>query len=154
MVLNKNNPWMITTGRVETDRPKSFASPAEVEQSIPKQFAEIVARHANRTAVRAGSNEWSYAELDQRSNALAIQILECVGSEPEPVALLMEHNAMLVAAILAVLKTGKIYLSLDPGDSIERLAAVLADSRARLVIADQRMQASLVRLLRNNCQFL
>ena len=129
---------MITTGGVETDRPKSFASPAEVEQSIPKRFAEIAARHANRTAVSAGSNEWSYTELDQRSKALAIQILDRLGEKSEPVALLMEHDAMLIAAILAVLKTGKIYLSLDPGDSIERLAAMLADSRARLLIADQK----------------
>jgi amino acid adenylation domain-containing protein len=129
---------MIKTGGVETDRPKSFASPAEVEQSIPKRFAEIVARHANRTAVSAGSNEWSYAELDQRSKALAIQILDRLGEKSEPVALLMEHDAMLIAAILAVLKTEKIYLSLDPGDSIERLAAMLADSRARLLLADQK----------------
>jgi hypothetical protein len=39
---------MITAGGVETDRPKSFASPAEVEQSLPKRFVEIAARHANR----------------------------------------------------------------------------------------------------------
>ena len=129
---------MITTGGVETDRPKSFASPAEVKQSVPKRFAEIAARHANRTAVSAGSNEWSYTELDQRSKALAIQILDRLGEKSEPVALLMEHDAMLIAAILAVLKTGKIYLSLDPGDSIERLAAMLADSCARLLIADQK----------------
>ena len=129
---------MITAGGVETDRPKSFVSPAEVEQSIPKRFVEIAAHHANRTAVSAGSNEWSYAELDQRSKALAIQILDRLGEKSEPVALLMEHDAMLIAAILAILKTGKIYLSLDPGDSIERLAAMLDDSRARLLIADQK----------------
>jgi amino acid adenylation domain-containing protein len=129
---------MITTGGVETDRPKSFASPAEVEQSISKRFAEIAARHANRTAVSAGSTEWSYAELDQRSNALAIQILERSGGNSESVALLMEHDAPLIAAILAVLKAGKIYLALDPNDSKDRLAAILADSEPWVLITDQK----------------
>jgi amino acid adenylation domain-containing protein len=125
------------SGDVETDRPKNFARPAEVEQSIPQRFAEIVARHANRTAISSGSTEWSYAELDQRSNALALQILERSDANSEPVALLMDHGAGLIAAILAVLKTGKIYVALDPNDSIERLAAMLSDSGARLLIADQ-----------------
>jgi len=49
----------------------------------------------------------------------------------------MQHDAALIAAILAVLKAGKIYLSLDPIDSIERLAAMLARFRAGLLIADQ-----------------
>jgi non-ribosomal peptide synthetase component F len=108
-----------------------------VEQSIPQRFAEIVARHANRTAISSGSTEWSYAELDQRSNALALQILERSDANSEPVALLMDHGAGLIAAILAVLKTGKIYVALDPNDSIERLAPMLSDSGAQLLIADQ-----------------
>ena len=57
---------MITTGGVETDRPKSFAGPAQVEQSIPKRFAEIAARHANRTAVSAGSAS-SMGRLESKS---------------------------------------------------------------------------------------
>jgi amino acid adenylation domain-containing protein len=129
---------MNTVCEVVADRQESVARPAEVEQSIPKQFAQIVARHANQIAVSASHTEWTYAELDQRSNALAAQILEHSDAKSEPVALLMEHGAMLIAAILAVLKAGKIYLSLDPSDSIKRLATMLADSRARLLIADQK----------------
>jgi len=128
---------MNTALEVAVDRQKSVANPAQEELSIPKRFAQIVARQANRMAVSAGSTEWTYAELDQRSNALATQILERSDTKSEPVALLMQHDAALIAAILAVLKAGKIYLSLDPIDSIERLAAMLADSRAGLLIADQ-----------------
>jgi amino acid adenylation domain-containing protein len=128
---------MNTASEVAVDRQESVVSPAEEEQSIPKRFADIAAYHTNRIAVSANRTEWTYAELDQRSNALAGQILERAGANSEPVALLMEHGAGLIAAILAVLKTGKIYVSLDPSDSIERLAAMLADSRAKLLIADQ-----------------
>ena len=128
---------MNTAGEVAVDRRESVASSEEEEPSIPKRFAQVVARRANRIAVSANHTEWTYAELDQRSNALAGQILERSDANPEPVALLMEHGAALIAAILAVLKTGKIYVSLDPRDSIERLAAMLADSRTGLLLADQ-----------------
>jgi amino acid adenylation domain-containing protein len=128
---------MNAASEVAVGRQERVACPAGEEQSIPKGFAQIVARHANRIAVSANHTEWTYAELDQRSNALAGQILERRGASSEPVALLMRHNAALIAAILAVLKTGKIYVPLDPNDSIQRLAAMLSDSSARLLITDQ-----------------
>jgi amino acid adenylation domain-containing protein len=137
---------MNTASEVAVDRRESVASRAEEEQSIPKRFAQIVARHANRIAVSANRTKWTYADLDQRSNALAGQILDRAGANSESVALLMGHGAALIAAILAVLKTGKIYVSLDPSNSIERLAAMLADSRAGLLIADQ-MNAALANSL-------
>jgi amino acid adenylation domain-containing protein len=68
---------------------------------------------------------------------LAGQILERSAANSEPVVLLMKHDVALIAAILAVLKTGKFYVPLDPNDSIERLAAMLSDSGARLLITDQ-----------------
>src|SRR5260370_42030747 len=119
------------------DRHQAPLGLAKTEQSIPERFAQVVARHASHVAISAGKTEWSYAELDQRSNALAVQILERSDANSESVALLMEHGAVLIAAILAVLKTGKTYLSLDPDDSIERLATMLSDSGARLLITDQ-----------------
>ena len=129
---------MNIAGEVAVDRQKSVASLAEVEESIPKRFARIVARHTNRMAVSTNGTEWTYAELDQRSNALAVQILKRAGAaSSQPVALLLEHGAPLIAAILAVLKTGKIYLALDPSHPIERLSAMLADSRSGLLIVDQ-----------------
>jgi len=90
--------------------------------------------------------EWTYAELNQRANLIAGEMLNRLGERSEPVALLMQHDAGLIAAILAVLKAGKIYLSLDPSNSLERLAALLADSHARLLIADQ-MNAALTNSL-------
>src|SRR3989442_4772478 len=105
---------MNSVSEVAVARQENVASSAEEEQSIPKRFAQIVARHANKMAVCADRTEWTYAELDQRSDALAGQILEHSDANSEPVALLMEHGATLIAAILAVLKTGKIYTALDP----------------------------------------
>jgi amino acid adenylation domain-containing protein len=128
---------MNSASAATANQPEALLGPAAVEQSIPERFAQIVAWHGDRIAVSADSTEWTYAELDQRSNALARQILERSRDRSEPVVLLMEHGARLIAAILGALKAGKIYLALDPSHSIERLSAMLADSHARLLIADQ-----------------
>jgi amino acid adenylation domain-containing protein len=109
----------------------------EPGQSIPDRFALVVRRHARQIAVRTNETEWTYAELDQRSDTLAARIIDRFDQKSELVALLMEHDAPLVAAIFAVLKAGKIYLVLDPGDPPEKLAAVLVDSRANLLVTDK-----------------
>jgi amino acid adenylation domain-containing protein len=105
--------------------------------SIPGRFAAVVARHAGRIAISTPDAQWTYAELDQRSTALAAGILDRLGDATEPVALLMEHDSLLIAAILGTLKAGKMYLALDPASPAERLAAMLTDSRARLLLTDR-----------------
>jgi amino acid adenylation domain-containing protein len=109
----------------------------QAAESIPSRFARVAASFAGRTAVLAHDAEWTYAELAARSSAVAGKILNRLDEKSEPVALFMEHGAPLVAAILGVLKAGKIYLSLDALSPAEQLAAMLADSRARLLLTDK-----------------
>ncbi|HYA79110.1 MAG TPA: AMP-binding protein, partial [Candidatus Nitrosopolaris sp.] len=81
----------------------------QLPASVPERFAHIVARHGRRMAISAPGAKWTYAELAQRSHALAAIALDRLGAGSEPVALLMEHGGPLLAAILGVLQSGKIY---------------------------------------------
>lgn len=116
--------------------PLSEPNATVTPDSIPGRFARAVAQFAARHAVRAPAGEWSYAELDRRSNLVAAEIWTQLGESSEPVALLVEHDAPLIAAILGVLKAGKIYFVLDPDHPAEQLAAMLASSGAKLLLAD------------------
>ena len=80
----------------------------------------------------------SYAGLNRRANVLARRILAHSGPGAEPVALLFDHGAEVVAAILGGLKAGKFSVLLDPSHPPERLRHLLADSGARLIVADSR----------------
>ena len=106
-------------------------------ESIPHRFAQAVARFPARIAVRASAGQWTYRELDQRASFIAAEILANPGETSEPVALLMEHDAPLIAALLGTLKANKIYLVLDPNHPPEQLAAMLASSAAKLLVTDQ-----------------
>ncbi|GHG93829.1 non-ribosomal peptide synthetase [Streptomyces lanatus] len=79
----------------------------------------------------------TYAELRDRAEQLARALVER-GVEPESVVgLAMEQSASLVVAMLAVLEAGAVYLPLDLGHPEARLAHMLRDSGARLVLADR-----------------
>ena len=106
-------------------------------ETISGRFARAAAQFAARIAISAPAGQWTYAELDRRSSLIAAQILKWRGEASEPVALLMAHDAPLIAAILGALKANKIYLVLDPDHPAEQLAATLASSGAKLLLTDQ-----------------
>jgi amino acid adenylation domain-containing protein len=113
-------------------------TPEEVEQSIPSRFERIVSQYPNRIAVKTRNHTLTYDELNRRSNRVARAILAQCGEDNEPVALLLENDAPMIAAILGVLKAGKIYVPLDPLYPQARIAYILADSQAAIVLTNTR----------------
>jgi amino acid adenylation domain-containing protein len=116
----------------------------EVEQSIPERFEKIVRMYPDRIAVKTENHVLTYAELNATANRVARAILAQLGSVLEPVGLLFEKDAPLMAAMLGVLKAGKFFVLLDLSFPRARIAAILEDSQAGLVVTD-RQNVSLAR---------
>jgi non-ribosomal peptide synthetase component F len=90
-------------------------------------------------------NRLTYAELNDRANALAA-FLRKRGIGPEKiVGLAAERSPELVIGALAVLKAGGAYLPLDPAQPLERLRRMLADSSARVLLTREGLAAGLAR---------
>ncbi|MDQ2855565.1 MAG: amino acid adenylation domain-containing protein [Acidobacteriota bacterium] len=102
----------------------------EIEQSISDRFESQVTKYPDHIAVKSRNHEWSYTELNRRANHVAQTIRNERGEGEERVALLFEHNAPMIAALLGSLKAGKTYVPLDPSYPTERLEFILADSQA------------------------
>ena len=108
----------------------------ETEQSIPQRFEQQVGRYPNRLAVKTRNHQLSYAALNKAANRVARALLARRGEESEPIALLLQHDAPMIAAIFGVLKAGKAYVPLDPSFPYARNAYILEDSQAGLIVTN------------------
>ena len=112
-------------------------APDELDGSIASRFEKVVRYDPRRLAVKSSRYAWSYAALNDRANRLAQAILAERGGEQEPVAVLCEHEAPMIAAILGVMKSGKFLVALDDSFPITSLAAILDDLQPTLIISDE-----------------
>jgi len=104
------------------------------EASIHALFERQVERTPAATALVAGTERLTYAELNARANRLA-RHLRRRGVGPEVrVAVCLERSAALPVALLGVLKSGGAYLPIDPAYPEERQRFLLADSGATVAI--------------------
>jgi amino acid adenylation domain-containing protein len=110
----------------------------DAEATIYSLFARQAGATPDAPALLSSAGAMSYAELDARSNQLAHTLREHGVGPDVVVALLAERSPELIVAILAVLKAGGAYLPLDPSYPQARISYQLADSRARLVLAQSR----------------
>ena len=112
--------------------------------SLPERFEQQVARTPEATALVFGEETLTYRELDQRANQLARHLIS-LGIGPEQVvALALPRSFEMVVALLSVLKSGAAYLPLDPDYPTARLAFMLTDSRASLLITAGDLMVSVV----------
>ncbi|NNC00458.1 AMP-binding protein, partial [Corallococcus exiguus] len=106
-------------------------------------FEAQVARTPEAAALAAGDDTLSFQQLDERANQLAWHLLS-LGVGPETrIALCVEHSFDLVVSMLAVLKAGGAWVPLDPTLPADRLAFMLADSGARVVLTQERLKSVL-----------
>lgn len=119
---------------------------AALDRSIPERFAEQVAHHADRPALRDRTGELSYRELGAVVERIAQAILERLGPASEPVAILLDHTASFAPAVLGALAAGKFYVPLDPTHPIARTRAILEETDAALVLTDAEHRAQAVAL--------
>jgi amino acid adenylation domain-containing protein len=104
------------------------------DSPIHRLFEEQAARTPDAVAVAFQDAALTYAELDARANRLANH-LRRRGVRPEiRVGICLERGPELVVALLSVLKAGGAYVPLDPAYPAERLAFMLADSGAPLLL--------------------
>ena len=111
----------------------------ELERSIPSRFERQVRANPDQIAIKTRSDELTYHELNQAANRVAHAVLEQGGPGEEPVALLFEQGVQAIAAILGVLKAGKIYVPLDPSLPLARITYMLADTQARVIVTNNNL---------------
>ena len=111
---DKQSSFVSCTGsRVTPSNPFIKFSRNDIEQSIGSRFQQIVDRDPSRIAVKVDDQALTYGTLNKMANRVAHALGSAGGSSNEPVAVFGGNDVGTIAAILGVLKAGKIYVPLD-----------------------------------------
>ncbi|HEX8559980.1 MAG TPA: amino acid adenylation domain-containing protein [Pyrinomonadaceae bacterium] len=108
-------------------------------ESLHQLFEAQAKLTPNSIAIIYEHERWTYRELNRRANQLAHH-LRGLGVGPEAlVGVLLERSVELVVALLGVLKAGAAYVPLDPDYPPQRLAFMLEDTRAPVLLTQARL---------------
>ena len=108
--------------------------------SAPLLLHEFFERQAERTpaalAAVDGSKRITYAELARRSDCIAGR-LQQLGVRPEQsVGLCLPRSFDLLAAMLGILKSGAVYVPIDPNYPSDRIAYMVENADIGIAIVD------------------
>lgn len=114
-------------------------NPAEISLpatgTIVDLFEEQVYKAPGKQALIAGECSLTYRELNQRANAVALHLKYDLKIERgDVVGILPDRSEWMLIAMLGVLKSGAVYLPLDPAYPSERLSWMLDDSKAKVLL--------------------
>jgi len=103
--------------------------------TLQSLFAAQAGRRPDAVALEAGEVSCSYGQLHSSAGALAARLQTAGVVAGQPVALLTGRDPVGVVGMLAILQAGGVVVPLDPDFPVERLAFMLNDSGAGLLLA-------------------
>jgi amino acid adenylation domain-containing protein len=107
------------------------------ERCVQELIEEQARRRPEAVAVVSGERRLSYGELNRRANRLAHRLRELGVGPGELVGVWSQRSLEMVVGLLGVLKAGGAYVPLDPEHPRERLAYMLEDTGASVLLAQR-----------------
>jgi len=113
------------------------AVPFAEKTRIHEFFEQQAVRTPDAVAVVFQNQQWTYRELNSQSDALARRLKSNGVGPGDFVAICLNRSLELMAALLAVLKTGAAYVPLDPSYPVDRLAFMIEDAKPAVTIVSK-----------------
>ncbi|MEK4058482.1 MULTISPECIES: non-ribosomal peptide synthetase [unclassified Paenibacillus] len=121
--------------------------PSLPDVSFPQLFEERAANWSNRIAASDRDQSISYFELNTRSNKAARELIAKGAGPGVCIAVLGQRNLNFLITLIAVLKSGGVYVPLDPHYPEERIADMVDISCSRLVITSDEYSEPFERMM-------
>src|SRR5579883_1014783 len=135
-----DNPHQLVVewNQTQVNYPQSQCIHQFFEAQVEKTPDAIAVIFDDVETLAAVSLSLTYRELNERANQLAHH-LQTLGVKPDVlVAVCAERSLLMVVGILGILKAGGAYVPLDPQYPTERLAFILDDTQAPIVLTQQK----------------
>jgi amino acid adenylation domain-containing protein len=127
-ILEKLNQWNAT----RTEYPRNTP--------LHQLIAETAARFSGKTALSFKNRQLTYKALNDTVNRLAHYLIGQGIQVGDIIGVAVDRSPEMLIALLAVMKTGAVYVPTDPDYPQERVAFMLADSAAKMLIISGKYQ--------------
>ena len=141
-------PILEPTAKVRYEKVEATA----FDQSLVTAFERVAKTFPLRIALGSEIYQTTYKELNETANRLAHRLAGC--EFESRAAILMSHDATMVAAALGVLKAGQTVVPLDPGDPLSHLRMLAEDAEPALIITDAQNRNLATAVVRRDCRIL
>ncbi|MBC7572671.1 MAG: amino acid adenylation domain-containing protein, partial [Spirosoma sp.] len=119
------------------------AAPLDPALTVVTRFEHQVSQTPGAEALVFGQDVLTYAQLNDRVNQLANQLIGAGVQPGNLVGVCVDRSGWSVAAILAILKAGGVYLHLDQHQPTARRAAIVQAAKPVLIITETGSMATL-----------
>ena len=106
------------------------------DRRVHELFEDRVRNHPDAIAAVHGDRRWTYRELNARANQLGRALVARGLQREGVVAVVTERNLEWMAAVLAIFKSGGVYLPIEPHFPADRISATLSRAECRLVLTE------------------
>jgi surfactin family lipopeptide synthetase A len=113
------------------------------DRSVHQLFEAQAAKTPNAIAVVFGNRQLTYSELDRRANQLAHHLIKRGATPDSLIGICLERSLEMVVGLLGILKAGSAYVPLDPAYPRDRIAYMLENAEAPLLVTQQSLTANL-----------
>ncbi|MDB9515934.1 amino acid adenylation domain-containing protein [Roseofilum reptotaenium CS-1145] len=128
---NEGHQILVQWNDTTTDYPQ--------DKCIHQLFEEQVERTPDAVVVIFENDQLTYRELNGKANQLA-HYLQSLGVEPEVlIGICVERSIEMIIGLLGILKAGGAYVPIDPNYPSDRLAYILEDSKARVLLTQEHL---------------
>jgi amino acid adenylation domain-containing protein len=127
---------------------------AEFDQSLVAVFERVVETRPMHIALDSGAHRLTYWELNAAANRLAHRLCGEGAARQERVAILMAHDAPLIAAVVGILKSGRIVVVLSPDEPAQRLGKLIDDAEPIVLLTDSQNRLLADDIARPGCEIL
>ncbi|MDN9009953.1 non-ribosomal peptide synthetase [Brevibacillus laterosporus] len=119
-----------------------------------EQFGKQVQKHPNKIALITEEQRFTYRELNNRANQLALALNKKGIGPGSIVGLLFQRGWELVVSIWATVKQGAAYLPIDPDYPLSRMRYMVEDAQASLLLTDKKQYSKGLELLHEEAVFV
>ncbi|EAW11679.1 putative nonribosomal peptide synthase [Aspergillus clavatus NRRL 1] len=124
--------------------------PETVNDCIHTRIHRRALTHPDAPAIHSWDASLSYGELDKLSSRLAGAIISLGVTVEDAVPLCFDKSAWAMVSMLAVLKAGAAYVSMNPSHPTQHLASIIAQTKARIVLVGSSAYSDKVKSLVDN----